>query len=70
MKRVVVLVVFQLVLAASAAADLANPVEEALSALIALGYKPQDASRMVRGIDSKNLSTEDIIRTALQATVQ
>jgi Holliday junction DNA helicase RuvA len=50
--------------------DVANPVEEAVSALIALGYKPQEASRMVRFIDSKDLSTEEIIRTALQATVQ
>ena len=50
--------------------DVANPVEEALSALVALGYKPQEASRMVRAIDSSELSTEDIIRAALQATVK
>jgi Holliday junction DNA helicase RuvA len=56
--------------AASAAADVVNPVEEAVSALIALGYKPQDASRMIRAIDSKDLTTEEIIKMALQATVQ
>jgi Holliday junction DNA helicase RuvA len=56
--------------AAAATADVANPVEEAMTALTALGYKPQDASRMVRAVDSENLTTEDIIRTALQATVQ
>jgi Holliday junction DNA helicase RuvA len=56
--------------APSAGADVANPVEEAVSALIALGYRPQDASRMVRAVDSKALATEEIIRTALQATVQ
>jgi Holliday junction DNA helicase RuvA len=56
--------------AASARTDVANPVEEAVSALTALGYKPQDASRMVRVVDSKDLTTEDIIRSALQATVQ
>lgn len=56
--------------AAAASADVANPVEEAVSALTALGYKPQDASRMVRAVDSEDLTTEDIIRTALQATVQ
>jgi len=50
--------------------DVANPVEEAVSALVALGYKPQEASRMVRAIDSSELSTEDIIRAALQATVK
>ena len=54
----------------SAGADVANPVEEAVSALTALGYKPQDASRMVRAVDAKGLTTEAIIRTALQATVQ
>ena len=59
--------------AGSAAAprpDVANPVEEAVSALVALGYKPQEASRMVRVIDSSGLSTENIIRAALQATVK
>ena len=56
--------------AASARTDVANPVEEAVSALTALGYKPQDASRMVRAVDSKDLTTEEIIRAALQATVQ
>jgi Holliday junction DNA helicase RuvA len=48
----------------------ANPVEEAVSALIALGYKPPDASRMVRGIDSKDLGVEEIIRRALQAAAK
>lgn len=47
-----------------------NPIEEAISALIALGYKPPDASRMVRGIDSKDLSVEEIIRRALQAAAK
>jgi Holliday junction DNA helicase RuvA len=50
--------------------DVANPVEEAVSALVALGYKPQEASRMVRAIDSRDLSTENLIRAALQATVK
>lgn len=48
----------------------ANPLEEAVSALIALGYKPPDASRMVRGIDSKDLGVEEIIRRALQAAAK
>jgi Holliday junction DNA helicase RuvA len=46
-----------------------NPVEEAVSALIGLGYKPHEASRMVRNIDTVDLSCEEIIRGALQATV-
>ncbi len=41
--------------------------EDALSALIALGYKPSEASRMVKLVDVKGLSSEDIIRLALQS---
>lgn len=48
----------------------ANPVEEAVSALIALGYKPPDASRMVRAIEAKDLGVEEIIRRALQAAAK
>ena len=55
--------------AASPLPDVANPVEEAVSALIALGYKAPEASRMVRVVDTASLSTEEIIRTALQASV-
>lgn len=47
-----------------------NPLEEAVTALVGLGYKPQEASRMVRAIDTAGLASEDIIRQALQATVQ
>jgi Holliday junction DNA helicase RuvA len=53
-----------------AQADVANPVEEAVSALIALGYKPPEASRMVRQVQHADLSTEQIIRAALQASVR
>jgi holliday junction DNA helicase RuvA len=49
--------------------DVASPVEEAVSALMALGYKAPEASRLVRAVDSRNQSTEDIIRAALQASV-
>jgi Holliday junction DNA helicase RuvA len=48
----------------------ATPVEEAVTALIGLGYKPQEASRMVRAIDTAELSSEQIIRAALQASLQ
>lgn len=47
-----------------------SPVNDAVSALIALGYKPQEASRLVRGIDAEGLSSEEIIRRALQAAVK
>lgn len=48
----------------------ANPVEEAVSALIALGYKPPDASRMVRAVEARDLGVEEIIRRALQAAAK
>ncbi|BAU49866.1 ATP-dependent DNA helicase RuvA [Sulfurifustis variabilis] len=44
-----------------------DPVGEAVSALIALGYKPPEASRLVRGVPAQGLSTEEIIRNALKA---
>lgn len=42
---------------------------EAVSALIALGYKPPEASRMVQSVDSEGRNSEDIIRAALKAAV-
>jgi Holliday junction DNA helicase RuvA len=53
----------------AAAPDVVSPVEEAVSALIALGYKAPEASRMIRAIDTRELGTEAIIRAALQASV-
>ncbi len=44
----------------------ANPVNDAVSALISLGYKAQQASQMIRELDVEDKSTEEIIRTALQ----
>jgi Holliday junction DNA helicase RuvA len=44
-----------------------NPVSDAVGALIALGYKPVEASRMVRAVDSEGLNSEEIIRGALKA---
>ncbi|MCY4641916.1 MAG: Holliday junction branch migration protein RuvA [Gammaproteobacteria bacterium] len=43
-----------------------NPVGDAVSALVSLGYKPGDASRMVSEVDTENRSSEDIIRLALK----
>ncbi len=43
-----------------------SPVSEAVDALVALGYKPVEASRMVRGIECDGLSSEEIIRAALK----
>ena len=46
-----------------------SPVSDAVSALIALGYKAQEASRMVRAVDTEGLDTEEIIRLSLQSKV-
>lgn len=45
-------------------------IEDALGALVALGYKPQDASRMIRSISTDGLASEEIIRSALQHAVR
>lgn len=44
-------------------------VQDAVSALIALGYKPQEASRAVSKVDDNALSSEEIIRRALREMV-
>ena len=48
----------------------ASPRQEAITALCALGYKPQDAQRMVQAVDSADKSCEDIIRLALRGTLK
>ncbi len=46
-----------------------SPLADAVSALTGLGYKPQEASRMVRQIDAEGLASEEIIRRALKAAI-
>jgi Holliday junction DNA helicase RuvA len=48
----------------------ARPRDEALSALVALGYKPQEADRMLQAIKENDLSSEEFIRRALQNAVR
>ena len=43
-----------------------NPIEDAMGALIALGYKAADASRAVRAVESDSPDRDDLIRNALQ----
>lgn len=43
--------------------------QDAVSALIALGYKPQEASRAVAKVDDGTLSSEEMIRHALREMV-
>ena len=48
-----------------------DPVADAESALVALGYKPQEASRMVSSIKGEGeQDSETLIRLALRATVK
>ena len=42
---------------------------DAVSALIALGYKPQEASRAVAAIEEDGMSSEELIRRALKGIV-
>lgn len=44
-----------------------NPQGEAVSALMALGYKPAEANRLVRTVESEGLGTEEIIRQSLKS---
>ncbi|HSS65922.1 MAG TPA: Holliday junction branch migration protein RuvA [Gammaproteobacteria bacterium] len=48
----------------------ADPVSEAVSALVSLGFKPQEASQRVRAVTSEGLVCEEIVRLALQSLVK
>ncbi|MDZ7787319.1 MAG: Holliday junction branch migration protein RuvA [Halofilum sp. (in: g-proteobacteria)] len=48
----------------------ADPVADATSALVALGYRQAEAMKMIRALDTTNLATEDIIRRALQSAAR
>jgi len=43
---------------------------DAVAALVALGYKPQDAERMVKAVASEGMDSESLIRAALKSTVK
>jgi len=47
-----------------------DTVKEAESALISLGYKPQDAARMVNAVAQDGLSSQDLIRLSLKSMVK
>jgi len=48
------------------AAGTPTPASEAHDALLALGYKPAEAERMLKGLDAERLTTEELIREALK----
>ncbi|OBW91909.1 Holliday junction ATP-dependent DNA helicase RuvA [Gallibacterium genomosp. 3] len=43
-----------------------SPADDAISALIALGYKPADAEKMVKRVAQPDLNSEQLIREALK----
>lgn len=45
-------------------------VDDAISALIALGYRPQEASKYVHAVSGTNMDSEEIIRQALKNSVK
>ncbi len=45
----------------------ASPQAEAFSALVALGYKPAEVTRLLQKADASAVTTEDLIRQALRA---
>ena len=47
----------------------AEPVNEAINAMISLGYRPQEASRLVHGAATDDMDSEDLIRAALKAAL-
>ena len=55
-----------LVIEPSSVSPVSSAESDALSALISLGYKPQDASRAVAAVKEDGLSSEEMIRRALK----
>lgn len=50
-------------------AEQAQPLDDAVAALVALGYKPADAEKMVKKVMKPELSSEQLIREALKAAL-
>jgi holliday junction DNA helicase RuvA len=55
---------------AASAAPANDAVKDAVSALLSLGYKPQEASRMISQVEGEGLASEELIRLALKAAAQ
>ena len=47
-----------------------DPVNEAVSALIGLGYKPPEATRLLKDLSATDASSEELIRQALKRAVK
>lgn len=46
-----------------------SQIQDALSALISLGYKASDAEKMIKRVNKPDLNSEQLIREALKATL-
>jgi Holliday junction DNA helicase RuvA len=55
--------------AATASTPAPNPEAEAFGALVALGYKPAEATRLLKAAGPGTHSTEELIRRALQGAI-
>jgi Holliday junction DNA helicase RuvA len=55
---------------AAAAGAAITPQSEAFSALIALGYKPPEATRLLKAVEEPGLTTTEIIRRALKSAAK
>jgi Holliday junction DNA helicase RuvA len=47
-----------------------GPQAEAFAALVALGYRPAEVTRLLKGVDPEGAGTEELIRRALQAAAR
>jgi len=52
--------------ASAGVSNAASPIRDAVSALVALGYKPADATRSIRAFEGQDLDCEQMIREALR----
>jgi holliday junction DNA helicase RuvA len=52
------------------ASSAGSTADEAFGALVALGYRPSEAQRLLKLVDGKAQSTEELIRAALQAAAR
>lgn len=55
---------------AGAARPTSSAADDAISALVSLGYKPQEASRFVYAVATDGMDSESLIREALKASVR
>ena len=60
----------QLATGAPGEGAVANPANEAYDALIALGYRPAEATRLLKAAGTGKHTTEELIRRALQSAVR